>query len=129
MFSTGDLGRRCGIDPDDGTVCAPFSGEITMVADTKHAIGLLSQDGVEALIHVGINTVELDGKGFQVFCQEGDKIVCGQKLMTFDRKVIKAGGYKDTVVVLVTNADDYAGVRLEAAGKSASLTKLMTVEE
>lgn len=125
VFSSGDLGTGCGIDPEDGTVLAPFNGEITMVADTKHAIGLLSEDGVEALIHVGINTVELDGKGFQVFCQEGDKIVCGQKLMTFDRKIIKDGGYKDTVVVLVTNTDEYDNVSLEAAGKSASLTKLL----
>lgn len=99
-----------------------------MVADTKHAIGLLSEDGVEALIHVGINTVELDGKGFQLFCQEGDKIVCGQKLMTFDRKIIKNGGYKDTVVILVTNPDDSSGVTLKASGTAAPLKELLKAE-
>ncbi|MDE7244902.1 MAG: beta-glucoside-specific PTS transporter subunit IIABC [Oscillospiraceae bacterium] len=128
VFSSGTLGTGCGINPDTGTICAPFNGEITMVADTKHAIGLMSEDGVEALIHVGLNTVELDGKGFQVFCQVGDKIACGQKLMTFDRKVIKDGGYLDTVVVLVTNADDFANVHLETTGKSGSLTKLLKAE-
>lgn len=128
VFASGDLGKGCGIDPDSGEILAPFNGEITMVADTKHAIGLISEDGVEALIHVGINTVELDGKGFQLFCQEGDKIACGQKLLTFDRKVIKAGGYPDTVVVLVTNPDDYSGVALKASGAVSPLNELLKAE-
>lgn len=128
VFSSGDLGTGCGIDPDSGEILAPFNGEITMVADTGHAIGLLSEDGVEALIHVGINTVEMKGKGFKVLCEEGDKIVCGQKLMTFDRKAIKEGGYLDTVVVLVTNPDDYSGVALKASGTASPLTELLKAD-
>ena len=73
-FAAGVLGEGCGIEPAAGRVVAPFDGTISTVAETKHAIGLESPDGMELLIHVGINTVELDGKGFQVHCAEGDTV-------------------------------------------------------
>ncbi len=113
VFSEGVLGQGCGIQPDSETVTAPFHGTITQVADTKHAIGLLSEDGVEVLIHVGLDTVSMNGKGFTVHVKMGERVQCGQKLLTFSKKDIAEAGFSDTTAVLVTNTDDYESVMLE----------------
>ena len=90
---------------------APFDGEITSVVDTGHAVGLTSSDGVELLIHVGVDTVKMQGDGFQVFVTEGQKVKTGEKLLKFDRDKIRKAGYSDTTAVLVTNSDDYSSVK------------------
>ena len=105
-FASGVLGDGVGIEPDDGVVYAPFSGTVTTVAESHHAIGL-EMNGMELLIHVGIDTVKMQGEGFEVFVAEDDHVEAGQKLMTFDRQKIQKAGYKDTVVVLLTNSDDF----------------------
>ncbi len=112
-FAAGVLGEGIGIEPVLGMVFAPFDGEISSTTETKHAIGISSPDGMELLIHVGINTVAMNGDGFNLLCAEGDTVKVGQKLMTFDIDKIKAAGYSTTTAVLVTNSDDYSGLDIK----------------
>ena len=112
-FAAGVLGEGVGIEPALGVVYAPFDGEISSTTETKHAVGISSPDGMELLIHVGINTVAMEGDGFELFCAEGDKVKAGQKLMTFDIEKIKKAGYSTTTAVLVTNSDDYSGLDIK----------------
>lgn len=116
VFKTEVLGKGVAIEPAGSQVVAPFDGTVTNVADTLHAIGLLSEDGVELLIHVGMDTVALEGKGYAVKVKEGQKVKKGQLLMTFDRKVIQDAGYKLTTPMVVTNSDDYQTVKKIASG-------------
>ena len=109
-FASGVLGDGVGIQPTAGYVVAPFDGEITSVADSKHAIGLSSPSGMELLIHVGVDTVAMNGDGFDPQVEEGDQVKAGQLLLNFDIDKIKAANHPDTVVVLLTNADDYDDV-------------------
>ena len=104
-FADGILGDGVGIEPSEGIVYAPFDGEVTSVFDTKHAI-TLEKNGMEVLIHVGVNTVNMNGDGFEAFVKEGDTVKAGQKLLAFDSAKIKAAGYSDCVVVLLTNAEE-----------------------
>ena len=108
-FAAGILGEGVGVEPEDGLVIAPFDGTVTSVFDTKHAI-TLEKDGMEVLIHIGVNTVNMQGEGFTAFVEEGAEVKAGQKLLGFDRDAIKAAGYSDTVVMLLTNSDDLDGV-------------------
>ncbi|HBA62325.1 MAG TPA: PTS beta-glucoside transporter subunit EIIBCA, partial [Lachnospiraceae bacterium] len=112
VFASGTVGKCTGVRPAEENVYAPFDGEITMVADTKHAIGLLGNNGLELLIHVGIDTTAMEGKGFYPLCQVGDKVCRGQKLMSFSLKEIHSAGYSDTVVIAITNSDDHPDVRM-----------------
>ena len=127
-FATGVLGEGVGIEPELGVVYAPFDGEISSTTDTKHAIGISSPDGMELLIHVGVNTVAMNGDGFELFCAEGDQVKAGQKLMTFDIEKIKAAGYPTTTAVLVTNSDDYAGLEIKE-GACEPLDCVVTAKE
>ena len=113
-FASGIMGEGVGIKPEEEIIVAPFDGEITSVVDTGHAVGLTSSDGVELLIHVGVDTVKMQGDGFQVFVTEGQKVKTGEKLLKFDRDKIRKAGYIDTTAVLVTNSDDYSSVKTVA---------------
>lgn len=113
------LGKGIGIVPAEGKVYAPFDGEVTTLFDTKHAVGLSTEDGLEILIHVGINTVELDGKGYTAHVAEGDKVSCGDLLLTVDLDAIKKAGYDITTPVIVTNSDDYSEVNALKTGDTA----------
>ena len=128
-FSAGVLGQGVGIQPVRGEVVASFSGTVTQVADTGHAIGLESQDGLELLIHVGIDTVAMDGKGFTPKVKEGDTVQAGQLLLAFDRKAIAAAGYPDVVVVMLTNADDYSDVTCAPAGAVTAGAQIIHAEQ
>lgn len=106
------MGPSVGIEPEDGNVYAPFDGEVVMVFPTKHAMGLKADEGgMELLIHVGVDTVTMEGKGFETYVDSGAKFKKGDKLMSFDRKVIKDAGHPDTVIVALTNAADYTEVK------------------
>ena len=118
-FAAGVLGRGVGIRPSEGVVAAPFDGEISTVAETKHAVGLSSPGGMEVLIHVGVDTVAMNGDGFTALVQEGQKVHAGETLLTFDRDKIAAAGHPDVVVMLVTNSDDYEDLHIQAGACKA----------
>lgn len=117
VFSQGVLGTGCGLDPAEETVYAPFDGTVSQTTDTFHAVGVASEDGVELLIHVGMDTVEMAGKGFQCLVKKGQAVKAGQPLMTFTLADIQSAGHPPVTAVVVTNADDFAGVELLVNGQ------------
>lgn len=127
-FASGVLGDGVGIEPAAGEVRAPYDGEISLVTDTRHAIGIIGPKGMELLIHVGIDTVNMKGDGFELLVAEGDKVKKGQKLLTFDMDKIKKAGYSTTTAVLVTNSDDYEACQVEKTGDCDFLEKIITVK-
>ena len=128
-FSEGVLGWTMGIYPEDGIVRAPFTGKIVQVSDTGHAIGLEGNDGMELLIHVGVDTVEMGGMGFDPKVKEGDEVNAGQELLVFDRKAVADAGHPDVVVVIVLNADDYTATELVAEGTVVAGTKIIQLKK
>ena len=117
-FATGVLGQGLAIKPTEGKVVSPVSGEVTTLFPSLHAIGITSDEGIEILIHVGLDTVQLEGKGFKAHVKQGDKIVKGQELVTFDIDFIQESGYSIVTPVVVTNYNDYFEI---AATESKSL--------
>lgn len=115
-FAAGVLGLGAAVEPSEGAVIAPSDGTVGTLFDTHHAIGLDLDSGAELLIHIGINTVELNGEGFTAHVSEGDRVKKGQKLISFDKKFIESRGYKTVTPVIVTNSDDYKSVKLKASG-------------
>ncbi len=113
VFSSGAMGRGMAVAEPDGKVYAPFDGEITVFFETKHAIGLKSEDGVELLIHVGMDTVELKGECFTAKAQQGEKVKRGQLLLEFDPEGIKKAGFEVTTPVVVTNHTEYGNITFE----------------
>lgn len=126
-FATGVLGDGVGIEPEIGEVVAPFDGMVSSTAETLHAVGLSGPGGIELLIHVGVDTVNLQGEGFKLYVKEGDKVAKGQKLITFDIAKIKAAGYHTTTAVLVTNSDDCASFKVNACGRVLAGSSLITI--
>lgn len=105
-FAAKAMGDGLAIDPEDTTVTAPFDGTIAALFPTKHAIGLVSENGAEVLIHIGIDTVDLNGEHFTAFVKQGDKVKAGQKLVEFDQKKIKEAGYSTQTMFVVSNTPD-----------------------
>ena len=112
VFASGVAGQGIAIKPSAGEVKAPCDGVISVLFPSKHAIGIAAEDGTERLIHIGLNTVMLDGEGFEAFVEQGDKITKGQVLLKFDMDFIEKQGYSLISPVLVTNGDDYRGIRV-----------------
>ncbi len=113
-FASGVLGDGVGINPSEGVIFAPYDGTVSSVADSKHAIGITGPGDMEILIHVGVDTVAMNGDGFAPTVAEGDTVKAGQVIMTFDRAKIAKANHPDTVVVLLTNSDDYNTVNCGA---------------
>ncbi len=113
VFASGAMGRGIAVKNPEGKVYSPFDGEITVFFPTKHAIGLKSNDGIELLIHVGMDTVKLNGEGFTSKAEAGDKVKRGQLLLEFDPNVIKKAGYETTTPVVVTNHADFGDITFE----------------
>ena len=109
-FATGVLGQGLAINPIEGKVVAPIDGEVTTLFPSLHAIGITSNEGVEILIHVGLDTVQLGGKGFEAHIKQGDRVVKGQNLLSFDMNFIKESGYSVVTPVVVTNYGDYCDI-------------------
>lgn len=128
-FAAGILGDGVGIEPETGEVVAPFDGEISSVTETRHAIGITGPGGMELLIHVGVDTVKMNGDGFTVLVSEGNKVKAGQKLMTFDISKIKAAGYSTTSAILLTNSGDYQSCNVVKTGMTKQMEKIITVDE
>jgi len=110
VFASRALGEGVGIVPTDGTIVAPVSGVLATVAATGHAYGIKTDDGVEVLVHVGIDTVRLKGEGFTVLVTKGERVTRGEVLGTVDLEVVKAAGYDPTTMVVVTNTKNLTAV-------------------
>jgi PTS system trehalose-specific IIC component len=111
VFSSLAMGKGFAVEPTEGGVYAPVNGEVTMVAGTGHAVGLLADDGTEILIHAGIDTVELNGEPFTVKVAAMDQVKAGQLLIEADLDAIKAAGKPATTMVIITNSDDYSSIK------------------
>lgn len=106
-FANENLGKSVAILPEDGKIYAPFNGSIEMIFPTKHAVALKSSQGMEVIIHAGINTVEMNGEGFKIAVSAGQKVEKGNLLFTMDLEKIRKAGYDTTTFVVVTNSDSY----------------------
>lgn len=126
-FASGVLGAGVGIIPEEGIVVAPCDGEISTVAESKHAIGVSSPDGMEMLIHVGIDTVQMNGDGFEPLVAEGDQVKAGQVIMRFSIEKIKNAGYPTCTAVLLTNSDDYENFKVVKTGTADNCETIMTL--
>ncbi|WP_455451797.1 PTS system trehalose-specific EIIBC component [Streptococcus salivarius] len=107
VFSSGVMGQGVVIEPSQGELVSPVNGTVTVLFPTKHAVGIVSEEGVEMLMHIGMDTVSLDGKGFEAHVEQGDKVVVGQQLISFDIDVIKEAGLVTETPVIITNQDDF----------------------
>lgn len=110
VFSGEALGKGVVIEPSEGKIYAPCDGVVENLADTLHAVGITSDSGVEVLIHIGMDTVGLNGEGFKAHCKAGDKIKAGQLLIEFDMGFIKSHGLPTATPVVITNSDDYTDI-------------------
>ena len=127
VFAAGILGKGCGIRPDSERVIAPFSGTISVAAETGHAVGITGADGVELLIHIGLDTVEMGGEGFEVNVKAGDKVKAGETLVRFNRKAIADAGHPDVVAVLVANSGMFRDVDLICEGNGTVGRRLLEI--
>ena len=110
VFSQKILGEGAAVEPSEGKLYAPCDGKIDSVFDTKHAVNMVSEDGVEILLHIGIDTVKLGGQYFEAHVSDGQEVKKGDLLISFDMDKIKAAGYKVTTPIIIGNTDDYASV-------------------
>ena len=107
VFSSGVMGQGLVIEPSEGELVSPVNGTVTVLFPTKHAVGIVSDEGVEMLMHIGMDTVGLDGKGFEAHIEQGDHVTIGQKLISFDMDVIKAAGVVTETPIIITNQDAF----------------------
>ena len=108
VFASQQMGKTLAIYPTEEQIVSPGNGQVTALYPTHHAIGLKLDNGAEILLHIGINTVELKGRGFETFVKAGERVRLGQKLLSFDKQIIQAAGYDPTVLVIVTNTAEMA---------------------
>ena len=128
VFSEKMVGDGFAVEPTDNQVYAPADCEVMTVFGTKHAIGLTTTDGVELLIHLGIDTVQMNGAPFTIDVKEGDKLKKGDKIGSFDEKMIVEAGYRTVTPVVVTNSDAYTSFTLQKTGKVSAGDDVLTVE-
>ena len=125
-FASGVLGEGIAIEPSDGLFCSPVDGTVETIAETKHAIGFAADNGLEILVHVGLETVSLNGDGFEILVKEGDKVKAGQPVAKADLALIRERGLKTITSLVVTGgADDmelHCADGLATAGKTPVLT-------
>ena len=128
VFSEKMAGDGVGIIPDSSIICSPVDGVVSMLFPTKHAIGIHCQDNTDILIHIGIDTVELEGNGFQLHVTDGELVKKGQKLMTVDLKLLKEKGYNSVTSIFVTNSKEMKEVVPVAKDKIKAGDPLIRVE-
>ncbi|WP_318764752.1 PTS sugar transporter subunit IIA [Lactiplantibacillus carotarum] len=112
VFSQKMMGDGFAIEPTDGTITAPADGEIKTVADTKHAVMMTTTDGLELMLHLGLDTVELKGAPFEVLVKVGDHVRAGQPLVTMNLDAVKAAGKGTTVMMVITNMDEVISINI-----------------
>ena len=127
VFSQEMMGKGVAIEPTDGKVVSPITGTVVMVFDTHHAIGLKSEEGVEVLIHVGMDTVELKGKGFTPHVQNGDRVSVGDLLVEADLAFIQEAGYSIVTPVVITNSADYRTIESTSVERVNPQDHLLTI--
>ena len=127
-FASEVLGKGMAVIPSKGEVKAPCDATVSTIFDTKHAIGLATESGLELLIHIGVDTVELGGKFYTAHVKDGDEVKKGQTLITFDMDAIKAAGYDVTTPLIVTNTDDYEEVKMLAEGTVNNSSEVLEVK-
>jgi PTS system beta-glucosides-specific IIC component len=127
VFASGALGEGVAILPTDGHVYAPCDGAITTLMDSRHAIGMVADNGVEILIHVGLDTVAMNGAPFEYKIKQDQEVKKGDLLLVADLEAIKAAGYKLYTPVIITNSDDYVSIKATGEKKVAHGDKLMTI--
>ncbi|ETJ34614.1 PTS family sucrose porter, EIIBC component ScrA, partial [human gut metagenome] len=128
VFSSGAMGQGIAVKPSEGVVYAPADAEVTIAFATGHAYGLRTANGAEILIHVGIDTVSMNGEGFNHKVAQGDKVKAGEVLGTFDSDKIAAAGLDNTTMVIVTNTADFASVNPVASGSVAKGDAIIEVK-
>lgn len=129
VFSAGMLGKGIGIEPAEGRAVSPVNGTVSVVFDTKHAIGITSDEGIEVLIHIGLDTVQLNGEPFNVHVNVGDKVKVGDLLAEFDMDKIKEAGYKTVTPIIISNTDAYSDVKVLANGDIDEKAEMLRVEK
>lgn len=127
-FACGALGQGVGIMPALGKVFSPVDGTIATVTKTKHAVAIVSKGGAEILIHVGMDTVQLEGKFFETHVSDGDKVTKGQLLIDFDIDGIKSEGYSLETPMVITNSDDYKEITVLDVSKVEEQDDLITIK-
>lgn len=127
VFASGSVGKGVAVKPSEGTIVAPADGEVTMLFKTGHAVGITTASGAELLIHIGIDTVQLDGRGFEAQVKMGDSVKQGQPLVTFDRDVLASEGYDDTVIFLVSNSASFQDVVRSQDASASTDRELLAV--
>lgn len=125
VFSSEAMGKGCAVIPSEGKVFAPFDGTIVGLLDSHHAVGMESKNGIEILIHVGMDTVKLGGKHFTCHIEDGQQVKKGQLLLEFDMDAIKAEGYEIVTPVIITNSDEFTEITTKAAGQVKNGDKLL----
>ena len=125
IFAGKGMGDGCVVVPADGTLVSPCDGTVSLVADTGHAVGLVSDQGAEILIHIGIDTVNLAGKPFTAHVAPGERVSVGQPLMNVDLTQIKAAGLSTETMIIVTNTPDFSAVATTAVGTVAAGDELL----
>ena len=127
-FSSGAIGNGFGIDPTDGKVTSPITGTVMMVFETKHAIGLVSEEGVEVMIHVGLDTVSMKGEGFTAHVAAGDTVKAGDLLLDVDLDAVKAAGHPAVTPVVITNTAQYQAIEVLKYGEVSHNEEVLTVK-
>lgn len=126
-FSSGVMGKGAAILPDNGTFVSPCDGVVSAIFPTGHAVGITSDSGVEVLIHIGMDTVKMDGEGFEKKVKEGDRVTVGQVLVQVDLKAVEKAGYSTVTPVIITNTYQFSDIVTSASGKVTAGGELLVV--
>lgn len=125
MFAQKILGDGVGLIPDKGDIYSPVNGTVKMVANTKHAFGLETEDGIEILVHIGLETVELKGDGFETKAEVGDKVKVGDLLSVVDLELLKEKGYDTVIPIVITNMDEVEEIKLNTGNATEKETVII----
>ena len=128
VFASGAMGKGVAVEPSDNVIAAPDDAEVLMTFPTGHAIGLRTKDGAEVLIHIGMDTVELQGKGFETLVNKGDHVTKGQQLIKFDLDEIKNAGYDTTIPMVITNSKNYHEIKAVKEGQVNAGDELLSLK-
>ncbi|MCM3216646.1 PTS glucose transporter subunit IIA [Niallia taxi] len=125
VFSSKLMGEGFAVLPSDGNVFSPIEGDVVSIFNTKHAIGLKSKNGIEILVHMGLDTVELNGEGFELFISENEKVAAGQQIAKMDLDLIKSKGKQTDIIVVVTNSSEIKDLSLFNLGNNVTNSQIV----